>query len=379
MKTILRSYPKTREIERVPAQREGINEIDLIDSVYETILKNGFTFSREQVINYYLSLKTKPFVILTGISGTGKTKITELFARAVCQDFDKQYLQLPVRPDWNDDRNLIGYYNPLTKQYQTTPFLDFIIKAAQDTENPYFVCLDEMNLARVEYYFSTFLSAMESGSKEISLPGYGMIKTGDGKEMQDKISIPSNLFFTGTVNMDETTYRFSPKVLDRANTIEFNEIELKKSRETENSSPINPELTELFKKHFLNDEVRKNGFSSEAYKEWETKNWDELVGFLDRINKEALEKQNLHFGYRIRDEVIRYLYFTEKLNSDDFTTNIALDFQIKQKILPRIKGTDSIKKALELLRDIIQEYEQSTKKLDQMMGALDNGYTDFYQ
>jgi 5-methylcytosine-specific restriction protein B len=195
----------------------------ILHSINDLIKKSGFTFSLLQITNYYLSLKTKPFVILTGISGTGKTKITELFAKAVCEDFEKQYLLLPVRPDWNDDRNLIGYYNPLTKQYQTTPFLDFIMKAAQDPENPYFVCLDEMNLARVEYYFSTFLSAMESGSKEISLSGFN----GD---MEYKTSIPSNLFFTGTVNMDETTYRFSPKVLDRANTIEFHEIDLLKSR-----------------------------------------------------------------------------------------------------------------------------------------------------
>ncbi|MFZ3383617.1 MAG: AAA family ATPase [Candidatus Methanoperedens sp.] len=379
MKTKLKSHTETDEIERIPIQRnELMNEIDLIDHVYETILKNGFTFSREQVINYYLSLKTKPFVILTGISGTGKTKITELFAQAVCKEFKNQYLLLPVRPDWNDDRNLIGYNNPLTKQYQTTPFLDFILKAALDPENPYFVCLDEMNLARVEYYFSTFLSAMESGSKEISLPGYGTIKTGDGKEMLDKIIIPLNLFFTGTVNMDETTYRFSPKVLDRANTIEFNEIKLKTRRVPEGTLAIKPELIEPFKTYFLNDKVRKNGTSSE-YTKWETENWDEQVGFLNSVN-EALEKFNLHFGYRIRDEVLRYMYFAEIMNSDDFTPNKARDFQIKQKILPRIKGTDSIKKALELLQVIIQEYEQSTNKLDQMNKALDkNGYTDFYQ
>ncbi len=382
MKTILRSYPKTREIERVPAQRKGINEIDLINSVYETILKNGFTFSREQVINYYLSLKTKPFVILTGISGTGKTKITELFARAVCQDYDKQYLQLPVRPDWNDDRNLLGYYNPLTKKYLSTPFLKFIMDAVQDSENPYFVCLDEMNLARVEYYFSSFLSAMES-TKKIKLHGETNIKTENGIEIPVEIEIPTNLFFTGTVNMDETTYRFSPKVLDRANTIEFNEIKLLTPRVPEGTLAIKPELIGPFKTYFLNDKVRKNGTSSE-YTKWETENWDEQVGFLNSIN-EALEQYNLHFGYRIRDEIMRYLYFTEELNSDDFTTNIALDLQIKQKILPRIKGTDSIKKALELMRDIIQdklqsiEKPQSIPKLDQMMGALDNGYTDFYQ
>ncbi len=344
----------------------------IVLTINDLIKKSGFTFSPHHITNYYLSLKTKPFVILTGISGTGKTKITELFAKAVCEDFEKQYLLLPVRPDWNDDRSLIGYYNPLTKQYQTTPFLDFIMKAAQDPINPYFVCLDEMNLARVEYYFSTFLSAMESGSKEIKLSGFN----GD---MEYKTSIPSNLFFTGTVNMDETTYRFSPKVLDRANTIEFHEIDLFKSREKQDTSPANSELIDLFKMYFLKDEVRNNGTSSEKYQKWETDNWDELTGFLHSINKEALEKQNLHFGYRIRDEILRYMYFAETLSSDDFTTEIALDLQIKQKILPRIKGTESIREALNSLRDIIDKYPESTEKLDQMIGALDNGYTDFYQ
>ena len=378
---IWRITEKGKERLRIEGRKtnETPTEQTMVRNIHEFIKNEGFTFSLQQITNYYLSLKTKPFVILTGISGTGKTKITELFAQAVCKDFNNQYLLLPVRPDWNDDRNLIGYYNPLTKKYESTPFLDFIKKAAQDTKNPYFLCLDEMNLARVEYYFSTFLSAMELGKKEIKLPGHGIFKTGDGTEMQDKIFIPSNIFFTGTVNMDETTYRFSPKVLDRANTIEFSEIDLLKSREIENSSPINPELTELFKKYFIDDEVRKNGFSSGAYKEWETKNWDELVGFLYRINKEALEKQNLHFGYRIRDEVIRYLYFAKTLDSDDFTTDVALDFQIKQKILPRIKGPESIREVLESLGDLINEYPQSTAKLNQMIGALNNGYTDFYQ
>lgn len=348
------------------------NEQLIIYSIYNLIKKEGFTFSVRQIINYYLSLKTKPFVILTGISGTGKTKITELFAKTVCKDFKNQYLLLPVRPDWNDDRNLIGYYNPLTKQYQTTPFLNFIMKAAQDPENPYFICLDEMNLARVEYYFSTFLSAMESGSKEISLSGFN----GD---MEYKISIPPNLFFTGTVNMDETTYRFSPKVLDRANTIEFHEIDLLKAREKQDISPDNPDLKELFKVHFLKDDARIKSTDSKAYQDWETENWDELVGFLHRINKEALEKHNLHFGYRIRDEILRYMYFSEALSSEDFTTETALDLQIKQKILPRIKGPESIREALNSLRKLIQTYPQSTKKLDQMIGALDNGYTDFYQ
>jgi len=166
----------TEETVEIKYEKNDTTENNLIGQVHHFILNNGFTFSSQQIINYYLSLKTKPFVILTGISGTGKTKITALFANAVCENFKKQYLLLPVRPDWNDDKYLIGYYNPLTKKYQSTPFLDFIMQADQDRKNPYFVCLDEMNLARVEYYFSTFLSAMES-NKKIILHGETDIKT----------------------------------------------------------------------------------------------------------------------------------------------------------------------------------------------------------
>jgi energy-coupling factor transporter ATP-binding protein EcfA2 len=354
----------------------------IVTSINDFIKKRGFTFSPEQITNYYLALKTKPFVILTGISGTGKTKITELLAKAVCEDDEKQYKCLSVRPDWNDDKYLLGYYNPLTKKYQSTDFLNFIIQADKDRENPYFVCLDEMNLARVEYYFSTFLSAMES-KKEIPLHSEKTnIQTDSGEEIPGNIKIPPNLFFTGTVNMDETTYRFSPKVLDRANTIEFNEIDLLKARENNNRPSNIQDISNLFKEVFLEGRVKEKIINedNENYSQWEKENWDKWVGFLKEINH-ILKKNNLHFGYRIRDEVLRYIYFTEKLGSSDFTIDTALDFQIKQKILPRIKGPESIRPALESLRDKLAggKYPISSAKINQMLEALQNGYTDFYQ
>lgn len=356
----------------------------IITSINDFISKRGFTFSSEQVINYYLSLKTKPFVILTGISGTGKTKITELLAKAVCEDDEKQYKCLPVRPDWNDDKFLLGYYNPLTKKYQPTDFLNFIMQADKDPENPYFVCLDEMNLARVEYYFSTFLSTMES-NEEIPLHSEKTnIQTDNGEEIPGKIKIPQNLFFTGTVNMDETTYRFSPKVLDRANTIEFIEIDLLRQRENKNPTSNMPDISNLFKENFLNDVVgiKKEGTDEyQKYQEWEKENWSLFVGLLEDINK-IFKEYNLHFGYRIRDEILLYLYFAKKLGSNDFTTDIALDFQIKQKILPKIKGPDSIATpALKSLKEKLapQKYPLSMDKIEKMLkAAQENGYTDFY-
>lgn len=394
----------------------------LVSSIHNHIHNQGFTFDKNTIINYYISLKTKPFVILSGITGTGKTKLTKLFADAVCQSGEKgdnpQYLLVPVGPDWNENRFLLGYYNPLTEKYNRTQFLNFIIKASDDTKNPYFVCLDEMNLARVEYYFSTFLSAMETADRIIQFHEFPDSDTVNGASYEDlmkyadivgikkhedvealkkeitnvvsklppaKIKIPDNLFITGTVNMDETTFQFSPKVLDRANAIEFTEVDLSDKPKYDNQrNPINSneDIIDLFKKYVLDDEARFE--NDDEYKDWESKNWSKLIGskeidgFLIKINNE-LEKSNLHFGYRTRNEILKYLYFSRNLYSDEFNKTIAKDNQILQKILPKIKGPEKIRDTLGKLVVVIDDYKRSKRKLNEMIEALDNGYTSFYQ
>jgi 5-methylcytosine-specific restriction endonuclease McrBC GTP-binding regulatory subunit McrB len=144
----------------------------------------GFQFTEEQVVAFYAALKTKGFVILSGLSGTGKTKLAQLFAELLCPCEKCQkgeghnvcdectHLFLSVRPDWRDSKALLGYYNPLTERYESTPLLEFLLRAAKDYDQnksnaqPYFVILDEMNLAHVEYYFADFLSVLESGRNE---------------------------------------------------------------------------------------------------------------------------------------------------------------------------------------------------------------------
>ena len=207
------------------------------ENLYEYYSMMGFLFSGETITRYFLSLKTKPFIILTGISGTGKTKIAQIFAEYMCQDENEEAKEkrkafIPVRPDWMDNKGLLGFYNILDQKYHSTPLLDLILNAKANSDKPYFVILDEMNLAKVEYYFSDFLSIMESRTvdnpdgEKIHLHSLEEARTHDGREIPQKIHIPRNLFFTGTVNVDETTYMFSPKVLDRANVIEFNEVNL---------------------------------------------------------------------------------------------------------------------------------------------------------
>ena len=135
-------------------------------NIFDYFSSKSFTFSKEILSRYYLSLKTKPFVILTGISGTGKTKIAQIFADYMCQDLsedekNERIAFVPVRPDWMDNRGLLGFYNLITDRYVTEKILRLLMRAENDPENPYFVILDEMNIAKVEYYFSDFLSLME--------------------------------------------------------------------------------------------------------------------------------------------------------------------------------------------------------------------------
>ena len=217
---------------------------------------NGIFFDQETIENYLLSLKVKPFIILTGNSGTGKTKLSQLFAEYLSYKMGGNNKIIPVGANWTDNRNIFGFYNVISKEYQSTQALSLIIDASDESnkEKPYFLILDEMNLSHVERYFSDFLSSIES-KKPIPLHNRKIndtssisndeddvgdvesdnednvdnnqnnstseIEDENGNTIKPNLIIPPNLFVVGTVNVDETTYMFSPKVLDRANVLEF--------------------------------------------------------------------------------------------------------------------------------------------------------------
>ncbi|OAA94533.1 McrB family protein [Clostridium coskatii] len=310
--------------------------------IYNYIAAEGYEYSRDIIKNLYLSLKTKPFVILYGISGTGKSKLVELFAKALgASREDETYNLIPVRPDWSDASELIGYRN-IEGKFQPGILTNIIRKAAEHKEIPYFVCLDEMNLARVEYYFSDILSIMETRNNE-----NGEIKTDklirrelfagdkDAVKSFEDLYIPENLYIIGTVNMDETTFPFSKKVLDRANTIEFNEVNLDYDFDREKAQ-IQPKI---YPNRLLLSEYIK---ISECSKRKDTAKAviDELV----EINK-ILKECDMQFAYRVRDEIVFYVIYAVYEEIMDF--NHALDYEIKQKILPRIGGSgEEIEKCL---------------------------------
>lgn len=308
-----------------------------IKCIKEYIGARGFTYEDGLIENFYLSLKSKPFVILAGISGTGKTRLVRLFAEAMGATVaNGRYKMVPVSPDWSDSSDLFGHVD-LNGKFVPGAMIDFIKQAENDDEMPYFLCLDEMNLARVEYYLSDVLSIMETrdfvGEKVQSEPlildsYYGTDRS--AMEQYGTIRLPENLYIIGTVNMDETTFPFSKKVLDRANTIEFSYVDLipKSTELAAAPEPLNLPNNFLKTKYLLFAQCKNETDAVDAY-----------CTELQSIN-DILKKANAHVGYRVRDEIVFYLLNNKE--SALLANNDAMDNEIMQKILPRIQGSSVI-------------------------------------
>lgn len=303
------------------------------------IAKKGFSYKDNLIENFYLCLKAKPFVILAGTSGTGKTRLVRLFAEgAGATRANGRYQQVAVRPDWSDSSDLFGHVD-LNGHFISGAVTDFIEKAAEDLTHPYFLCLDEMNLARVEYYLSDFLSVVETREMRD-----GHIVTDPIRlEGHKDLSLPENLYVVGTVNMDETTFPFSRKVLDRANAIEFSFVDLMPPDGKEDS-----EVVDLlpFDNRFFRGEYLTLQQCLEDEDEEQIRNWCLLLCQCNDI----LKKANAQVGYRVRDEIIFYLLYSQKYSLME--KREAMDWEILQKILPRIQGSSSA------VRDLLGELFQ---------------------
>lgn len=459
----------------------------------------GFHYSKDLLFNYFLSLISKPFTILTGISGSGKSKIAEVFAEIIAEDGNKNFELIPVKPNWRDNKGLFGYHNVIDDSYYITPLIRLFIRALNDSNHPYFLILDEMNIAKAEHYFADYLSIIESrrgtsipaddsgvetftydGSTSLSeaiiLAAFDLGDTntfreikeyrenrfsikwkqqrfhgnnwtaqfrselnqgegrlahrvfegGDGEYRMKKLTemtpddqntvtrlyelyktlvkcetyeisqnnivlhnsplcigadgskcncvdcpfsisekykcpnlyiretetylvppeipIPLNVFTIGTVNVDETTYMFSPKVLDRSNVIEFNEVDFVSLYDlTENCVSILSENTRIISDNAFyfeeNVDMPKmevtlatkscvNTFSTKAPETFED---------LAKVFA-VLKKYNMHFGYRVMNEISCYMCNAMKYTSYENVSAVALDNQILQKILPKMHG-----------------------------------------
>ena len=314
-----------------------ISTKDKIVAIKEYIAARGFNFEGDLIENFYLSLKSKPFVILAGTSGTGKTRLVKLFAEAI----GAKMQLVPVRPDWSDSSDLFGH-NDLSGKFHPGAIIDFIKQAEWDKSTPHFLCLDEMNLARVEYYLSDFLSIIETRDRNENgvietdaLVDASYFQSKEAREKYGRVYLPENLYIIGTVNMDETTFPFSKKVLDRANTIEFSFVNLM-AKATASGKVVVQKLDNSFlKTEYL---YLRDCDDEELI--------DNICFDLEELNQ-ILAKANLHVGYRVRDEISFYMMNNKK--ADLLTQEAAFDHEIMQKILPRVQGSSAA------IKDVLSE------------------------
>ncbi|MCK6608385.1 MAG: DUF3578 domain-containing protein [Flavobacterium sp.] len=307
------------------------NYIDFKTKSFESNLN----FSEKLILRFIASLTSKPFVILSGLSGSGKTKIAQSFVQWICED-ENQYKIVPVGADWTNREPLVGYPNGLVSNEYITPdsgVVHLLMEAVKkENENkPFFLILDEMNLSHVERYFADFLSIMESNDT-IKLYTGNTRESLDGLSIPLEIGWPKNVFIIGTVNIDETTYMFSPKVLDRANVIEFRITE-----DEINGFLANPGIPDL-KKLTGNGIAMAESFLSIAEKVEIEKNealTKELVYFFNELKKVGAE-----FGYRSATEIMQ-LVKKLKMLEPKITDNACLDIAIMQKLLPKLHGSRS--------------------------------------
>lgn len=378
----------------------------------------------DKYYNILTALRTKPFLLLAGISGTGKSRIVRELAFKSCPEFLRDvdgttpgnYCMIEVKPNWHDSSELLGYYSHISKEYQYTNFIKFLVKAMMFPDVPFFVCLDEMNLAPVEQYFAEFLSVLETRKKVGDRIHTGaLVKPEYFKELQNAeggdgyiftqwfpeikrnipyniytnptlaqvgLTLPDNVFIIGTVNMDDTTHQFSRKVLDRAMTIEMNGGKLSDMFGQSHNLEYLPDediwdINKFIPEYVTADEVI--AVNPDTAEELKTK----LPERLEEIN-EVLKDTPFVVSYRVLNELVIY---TGNLLNDGMSIDKAIDEAVNQivlmKILPRIEGDEDmfiVKGAAEnRLEQLAHLVSGATKaKLEEMNNRLSTGFTRFW-
>jgi 5-methylcytosine-specific restriction protein B len=328
---------------QIPKQERSVklsNNSDIITFI-NNLKECGLFFKTDLIYRFVSCLQSKQFILLTGLSGSGKTKIAEAFSLWLC-DSTKQICFVSVGADWTNRDPLLGFANALDSGHYVRPetgVLDLILDAETDPLNPYFLILDEMNLSHVERYFADFLSSMESHSRKINL--HPETDEWNGSDIPAGVTLPKNLFIIGTVNIDETTYMFSPKVLDRANVIEFRVSAEEMDRFFDSSQEINLEIItgagSLMGESFVemtNEFAQDDGNLKE-----------ELMPFFEKLQEAGAE-----FGYRTASEISTFVKKCTDLVNGKMTRDEIVDAAIMQKLLPKLHGSRN--KIERILKDL---------------------------
>ncbi len=351
-----RIFDEKNEMERISESEE-----EFLKNLKNKALSEHLVYSEKDLLNFHISIKTGNLVILSGMSGTGKSKLVEIYAKSLGIYNKDQYAMIPVKPNWNDDSDLIGFLDTINNVYRpsSTGLVDLLIEADEirNKDKIYLVCFDEMNLSRVEYYFSEFLSILEQDTSKRKLTIYNPnieSRVFNSNIYKSEIHIASNVIFVGTINTDETTFTLSDKVLDRATIINAGVGKFKEWKEVANSQQHIESNSTLKQEDFfkwIND-------SNKVILE------DRELEFLENVN-EYLNEINpaVGVGYRVLYQINKYI---SNIPKEKISRRDAFDLQVVQKVLPKLRGGS----------EVLNQYIGKDKKINNLLEAY-NDISDF--
>ncbi|WP_036030306.1 McrB family protein [Bradyrhizobium yuanmingense] len=320
-----------------------------LQEIKDGVKTHGGYYQSDLLERFHIGLNCTPnkhFLILSGVSGTGKSSLIQRYALAAYKSAtikdleDKFYFMCSVRPDWTDNTSLLGYYDVILQRYTVPRFLEAVLAATARPNHPVFVCLDELNLARVEYYLSDLLSCMELGT-DIALHSNPLSYEGtNGMAIPATIPFPKNLYLIGTINTDETTHQVSDKVLDRAQVLDLSEF--------------------IDLDGFLTTQAAADPGIVDAVQY--------CAPVLASMNK-VLQDAGLAFGYRTAKEIVLYCSLAKKLGVADMSQ--TLDRQLIQKVMVKLRGGDRQRDALQRLEELVSGFPMTLRVLRRMLTDLE--------
>ncbi|OCA87658.1 AAA family ATPase [Bacillus sp. FJAT-27225] len=317
-----------------PQTKEETSESRFLDYFVATTQEMGLLYSEKDLVNFHTAMKSSNLVILAGMSGTGKSKLVQAYSRALGL-YSDQFTFISVRPSWTDDADLIGYADTLHMVYRPgdSGLINVLKQAEKEKDKLFIICFDEMNLARVEHYFSQFLSILEMdfGRRELRLYNDELAtRLYNSAQYPPTISIKDNVMFVGTVNLDESTYHFSDKVLDRANVIQLEVLPYEQLKELGDKKKVFHSRDQVLNYEdydsFKNNNTALNLTSRELEFLWKLHNG------LQQVNRQSGIGQRI---VRQIDGYLKNLPAQEALSRED-----AFDLQIVQRILTKIRGSE---------------------------------------
>lgn len=309
----------------------------------EYVNNSHFRYQHEDLIRFNLALKTSALVILAGMSGTGKSQLVRLYSESFGLDKYDGFCFIPVSPSWTDDSDLLGYVDSTANKYieSESYLVSFLLRAEKHPDKEYVVCFDEMNLAKIEHYFSKFISLLELEGRNRVLHLYAQTINVNNKMIYpDHIKIGDNVHFVGTVNVDESTFNFSDKLLDRAHIINLHLLDFK-------------EVTAAMDKCALTERQ---------------------IGLLQDL-QDLMHKfdPKLGIGYRILDQMNKYMEMARQMNEKNYYETRAFDDLLVQRIIPKIRGGQQI---LEGLIGHVEHVDGSETLVDSEFCAKLDEYSD---